>query len=829
MKPKNINPKIHSGNDIISMPLHQIGGKAKGLGFLVENGLKTPEFYVLTFDTIQLIEHDDASLSLLLNNWKLENNISSNELWAVRSSAANEDGVDKSFAGQFTSVLNLKNDELIAGIKTVLESYNQSNAYSEKKQTFGIIIQKMLNPTYSGVFFTRNPILLYNDQPTISIIPGIGDKLVSGELDGYSISFENDIPKYTSETNIEGEYFENNQRINIVCSSQEIKNELDSHISSMLYEGKRLEKKKNSPLDFEFAIQNGILYWLQIRPITTRKINPKIQVWDNTSSEANYPGVTLPLSISFVKKTMFQAYAGGAKELKFNPKVLKENLKSLENMCGEIEGALYYNVTAWQTLIYLMPFGSRLSKKLPSIWGMEKTDFQLPDVQHSKLDKLKIAFGIFRIILKNKRAEKIYLNLFKQHISDFNEQSLQDDSLEELKSKYLKIENELGSKWLVPVLNGFNTMLVFSLLKRKIRNSKIEAAYPNFINDILFSEGEVKSVQLVRRFQRLLEEIYHSDELTQFFNEHNAQEIWDQIPLKFSNFYQKIQSYIQEFGNRTDQGELKLETINYHQNPTLFIQFIQASLKGFKPIEKSKDSFNYREIINNNYRFNIINRWIFNKLIKSTINRMKARENYRFMRTDTFSVIRTLFLQMGKVLVAENYLENERDVLYLELDELLNLTSKKDFKSLVENRKKTYQNYKNKEQPNRYIQVNDALFGIHPENVELEGNELKGIACCSGIVTNQVIVINDETDFNQDFSNAILVANYFEPGWINLFYQANGIISERGNLLSHTAIICRELNLPSIIGIKGIMKKVKTGDTITMDGERGIVTILEHE
>ena len=112
MKPKNINPKIHSGNDIISMPLHQIGGKAKGLGFLVENGLKTPEFYVLTFDTIQLIEHDDASLSLLLKNWELENNISSNELWAVRSSAANEDGADKSFAGQFTSVLNLKNEEL---------------------------------------------------------------------------------------------------------------------------------------------------------------------------------------------------------------------------------------------------------------------------------------------------------------------------------------------------------------------------------------------------------------------------------------------------------------------------------------------------------------------------------------------------------------------------------------------------------------------------------------------------------------------------------------------------------------------------------------------
>ena len=106
---------------------------------------------------------------------------------------------------------------------------------------------------------------------------------------------------------------------------------------------------------------------------------------------------------------------------------------------------------------------------------------------------------------------------------------------------------------------------------------------------------------------------------------------------------------------------------------------------------------------------------------------------------------------------------------------------------------------------------------------------MKGTACCSGSVTNKVIIINEDTDFDQDFTNCILVAGYFEPGWINLFYQAKGIISERGNLLSHTAIICRELNLPSIVGVKGLLRKIKNGDTVTMDGERGIIKIHENE
>ena len=821
--------KIHHGREIKSMELQHVGGKAKGLSFLQSNGLKIPEFYVIDFESVKSILSDNDQLEGAIVTWVTENKISDKDLWAVRSSAADEDGNKKSFAGQFTSVLNLKKDQLAEGILKVVGSYNRETQYAEKSKAFGVVIQKMLVPSYSGVFFSRDPILHYSDQPVISIIPGIGDKLVSGKLDGYHIHFENGKPIFKGEEEIEGESFRDGHRFELTCSQSELVAAIQPHFESMISDANKFEKIYNCALDFEFAIEDDEFFWLQIRPVTTRELHPLVLVWDNTSVEANYPGTTLPLSISSVKKTYSKAYFEAAKSLGFHKKVLKENKYLLTNMAGGIDGALYYNVTAWQTIIYQMPFGSKLSKKLPDILGMNTIDFKKTKVSHTYFDKLKIAFNILGMLLNGSRYEKNYMDLYREQIQDFDLRTIEKDSLQELINKYLKIENELGTKWLAPLLNGFHTMLLMTLLKRKVRRSKIGKDYPNFINDILLADGDVKSVQLVKRFQEIMLTIFNSPDLKQFFTEKEKKEIWEQLPLKFESFHKDIIAYINEFGNRTDNGELKMETITYKQNPELFIQFIQSNLKGFRPIEKSTEIFNYKEIVRKYTPINLLNRWWFNTLVKNTIRRVKARENYRFMRTDAFALMRVIFLQMGKVLKSDGIIESSRDVLYLEMEELFDLGLQNNYKTIIENRKSNYLVYNKKERPNRYMQVKEKYFGIHHDEVELEGNELKGIACCSGLVTKEVIVVNEETDFDQDFTNNILVASFFEPGWVNLFYQAKGIISERGSLLSHTAIICRELNVPSIVGVKGLLRKIKTGDTVTMDGERGIIKIHEDE
>ncbi len=81
-------------------------------------------------------------------------------------------------------------------------------------------------------------------------------------------------------------------------------------------------------------------------------------------------------------------------------------------------------------------------------------------------------------------------------------------------------------------------------------------------------------------------------------------------------------------------------------------------------------------------------------------------------------------------------------------------------------------------------------------------------------------------EIGEDFSGKILVADYFEPGKINLFSKAGGIISIRGNLLSHTAILCREMGIPSIVGARGLLSKIKDGDKIEMNGATGKIYLI---
>lgn len=69
----------------------------------------------------------------------------------------------------------------------------------------------------------------------------------------------------------------------------------------------------------------------------------------------------------------------------------------------------------------------------------------------------------------------------------------------------------------------------------------------------------------------------------------------------------------------------------------------------------------------------------------------------------------------------------------------------------------------------------------------------------------------------------ILVARNTDPGWIALFASASAIVVERGSLLSHSAIVSRELGIPCVVGLRGATGWIEDGETITVDGATGEV------
>ena len=80
----------------------------------------------------------------------------------------------------------------------------------------------------------------------------------------------------------------------------------------------------------------------------------------------------------------------------------------------------------------------------------------------------------------------------------------------------------------------------------------------------------------------------------------------------------------------------------------------------------------------------------------------------------------------------------------------------------------------------------------------------------------------------KQIKDKILITKMTDPGWVFLIKNCLGIIAEKGSMLSHTAIITRELKKPSVVNVKDITKVVKTGDTVELNAVEGTITILKR-
>lgn len=219
-------------------PEQLIGNKAKTLIELKNAGFNVPDFFVIPsgVSNSSLIQEDIFKAFDELGC----------SLVAVRSSAIGEDGLKKSFAGQYKSILNVSKENLIKSIEECLKSIDTIHAlsYSQDRvvNKMAIIVQKMVFAEISGVSFSADPVR--NDRSVIIIesVNGLCDSLVSGEVtpDHYVIDkdkiFDVDVP---------------------------------DNIKEVAKITKEIELKLKYFVDIEWAIQNSILYILQARPITT--------------------------------------------------------------------------------------------------------------------------------------------------------------------------------------------------------------------------------------------------------------------------------------------------------------------------------------------------------------------------------------------------------------------------------------------------------------------------------------------------------------------------------------------------------------------------------
>jgi pyruvate,water dikinase len=86
--------------------------------------------------------------------------------------------------------------------------------------------------------------------------------------------------------------------------------------------------------------------------------------------------------------------------------------------------------------------------------------------------------------------------------------------------------------------------------------------------------------------------------------------------------------------------------------------------------------------------------------------------------------------------------------------------------------------------------------------------------------------MNTEAAFARDIQpGEILVAPFTDTPWTPLFIPAAAVVVETGGMLSHAATVAREFGIPCVVLVDDATRAIRDGDTITVDGATGTVTI----
>ncbi len=801
--------------------LSRMGGKAHALAVLGKS-FPIPPWFVVTpqaFHSKGLKKNAERAVETALA--KLGSGP-----YAVRSSAIDEDGSGSSFAGQLQSFLNVKPEDVTGKVEDVWKSafvdsvkeYRSQRGINAPVSAPGVLVQAMVNAQTAGVAFTVDPVSHDKNRIAVMAVKGLADKLVSGQVNGDTYYIDREDQPVSQE---------------LVGKKAVLSETQKSKVAELAL---KCEKHFGCPQDIEWAFHEGNLYLLQSRPITTLVSKGKTVIWDNSNIVESYSGVTSPLTFSFARYVYAEVYKSFSSLMGVTGREITENSQAFTNMLGHIHGHVYYNLLNWYRVLALYPgftlnrgFMEQMmgvSEALPQTLAQEIAPIK-HGVAAKTLDAVRLARTCLRLfgnaLILRYRIASFYNRL--SNVLDNPEPPLNQRNLQELGEYYRMLERELLSRWQAPIINDFLCMIAFGVSQKLLKKWCGEKMGQTIHNDFMIGQGDIISAEPSKRIRHMAGIARGNRKLIKSLIEGDINAL-EQSPELQKEFHE----YLAKFGDRCTQ-ELKLESLTLHEDPASLLQAI-----GFMA-RKDSGSDNARNVNPESQLVNILEQkrikkaaaLFWGRLAKA---RIRDRENLRFERTRVFGRVRQICLHIGKGFVKEGLLENERDIFYLQIDEILGAiegtVSTYDLKGLVDLRCKDQVKFNLfSDLPNRFETSGAVLPYLLKERLRgktanAEGDSRQGLGCCSGIVKAKVRVVSDPRKEALQ-SGEILVARHTDPGWIALFSNASGILVERGSLLSHSAIVAREMGIPAIVAIADVMDWLKTGDVVEMDGASGSV------
>ena len=234
-------------------------------------------------------------------------------------------------------------------------------------------------------------------------------------------------------------------------------------------------------MDIEFSICDNKIFILQARKITTLN-DSNITVLDNSNIAESYPGISLPLTISFAHFIYSGVFKSAIARILKNDNEINSLKDVFDNMVGDCNGRMYYKISNWYEIIQRLPF----SKKIIPIWqdmmGVKDSKvYSNPD--YSKRANLKVYVNFLRVLKDTPRKMVELDHLFNDIYNEYLEINLKTLGKKEIIDIYNNISEKLFNCWDITLFNDMYTFIYTGRLKNKLK--KHYENYEEVINNLI--------------------------------------------------------------------------------------------------------------------------------------------------------------------------------------------------------------------------------------------------------------------------------------------------------------------------------------------------------
>jgi len=742
--------------------------------------------------------------------------------FAVRSSASAEDRLQTSFAGLFKTRLQVETNELHAAVTEVFQSLwsPQVIAYCLRKNLdmngleMSVIVQQMAEAETSGIVFTVNPTGNLAHMP-VTTGKGYGDAVVEDKADT--------LTQYIDRQN--GMVYRQKSRALLHLTPDQFR---ELHACAL-----KIEAHFGYPQDIEFSFDHsGKLWILQSRNITTLP-DGELKILDNTNIAESYPGITLPLSFSFARQMYGRIFGGTVRYFWPSGATMKTLEEPLSEMIALVQGRVYYQLHHWYKIISVVtPSGNRLQEWEQFIGIRSKTTRAGSKNRWGVLRMTFITLGlVFRYHAIMRRFYRDFEKAYEGGREVTDKFYRREPDRKTLLKVYREVEQGLTACWPATLLNDFFVFRAYAGCSRmvdRITGTTDGSIMRGLLCGIRGVESEWPVMEALRIKGIINENLAYRALFRKPANEIMADiQKPEYLPLK-----QMLDAYAHLYGDRTLE-ELKLEVPNFRQDPEGLIRLIQSQLEGDATPETFREQQGQirgaaEATMERSLWGKPVRRLAFGLMLRFTKATVRNRENMRLRRSRAYGVVKEIFAFAGQLMANEGLIEGEKDVFYLDLEDMLSFLEGVPIVPLhgkVAQRKEGYDGYRKLDLPDRLMHRGDEIpASSGAMDFAAPAGTLTGLGISKGVVTAPALVLTTP-DYDALVDGKILVTRSTDPGWVFLMTRAAGIISEKGSPLSHTAIVGRELGIPVIVAVPGATQHIRSGEMITMDGERGEVVV----